>query len=627
MSQAVEQRFRVPFRFSAVRFLVLALTVFGGSIVFAQDEPRTSTPETKQTTPPVEKPKTADVSPTGTLKGRVRADDGRVLSNAMVVARAFNGSMGLKSAQVDSEGRFSFDDMPAAVYLVFATAPGYVDEQITISDMEDWPKYLVGSQINIRLVKGGVITGTVIDSKGQPVVGIPVRAVAKGAGSLMSMSGSSGMSETDDRGVYRIHSLPPGLYNVNAGGGGEFARFSVSGFELDAPTYYPSSTYYTAVPVAVRAGDETGGVDIRYKGIEGHLVSGMLGGKLDPNAANNVITVFLTHASTNHVLGLSVAGVADQNRSFSFSGLEDGDYDVSGVFVTDISKSVSAASRRVTVRGADVTGVELSLMELGAISGTLKLDPIAPELKCDKRKSALSEVVIDAPRDNAKKDNYKILKLMMGGFGVSLSPNGEFGLRNIEAGTYRPRLKLPTDAWYVRAIDLPTRAPSAAVNPAHGNDSAPGPGRPNRPPTSSSFQGTITIKSGETLAGISIQIGQDAAGLRGTFDSPDRGAIPAGLRVYLVPAERDQVNNVLRYFESTVESSGSFAFTNVAPGRYLIFPRIEPVTEEPSRPVAIDAAARNILRRGAESLDQSIELKPCQRMADVILKIPGTTAP
>lgn len=601
--------------------------MFGGSIVFAQDETRTSTPETKQTKPSQEKPKTADVSPTGTLKGRVRADDGRVLSNAMVVARAFNGSMGLKSAQADAEGRFSFDDMPAAVYLVFATAPGYVDEQLTISEMDEWPRYLVGSQINIRLVRGGVITGTVIDSKGQPVVGIPVRAVAaRGAASLMSIPGSSGMGETDDRGVYRIHSLPPGLYTVNAGGGGEFARFSVSGFELDAPTYYPSSTYDTAVPVTVRAGDETGGVDIRYKGIEGHSVGGMLGGKLDPNAANNVITVFLTHASTNHVLGLSVAGVADQNRSFSFSGLEDGDYEVSAVFVTDISKSVSAASRRVTVRGADVTGVELSLMELGSISGTLKLDPIAPELKCDKRRSELSEVVIDAPRDNAKKDNYRILRLMMGGFGVSLSPNGEFGLRNIEAGTYRPRLKLPTDAWYVRAIDLPTRAPTAAANAARGNDSAAGPGRANRPPSSSSFQGTITIKSGENLAGISIQIGQDAAGLRGTFDVPDRGAIPAGLRVHLVPAERDQVNNVLRYFESTVESSGSFAFTNIAPGRYLVFPRIEPVTEETSRPVAIDAAARNILRRGAESLNQSIELKPCQRMADVALKIPATPA-
>lgn len=41
---------------------------------------------------------------------------------------------------------------------------------------------------------------------------------------------------------------------------------------------------------------------------------------------------------------------------------------------------------------------------------------------------------------------------------------------------------------------------------------------------------------------------------------------PAGLRVYLVPVEHNEANNVLRYGETLVNRDGSFAFTNLAPG-------------------------------------------------------------
>ena len=93
--------------------------------------------------------------------------------------------------------------------------------------------------------------------------------------------------------------------------------------------------------------------------------------------------------------------------------------------------------------------------------------------------------------------------------------------------------------------------------------------------------------------------------------------------MHLVPAERDQANNVLRYSEVIVNSDGSFALTNLAPGRYFIVSRIKPETAAAvrSRDLAWDATARAKLRTAAEAANNIVELKPCQRLADYSLKL------
>lgn len=132
----------------------------------------------------------------------------------------------------------------------------------------------------------------------------------------------------------------------------------------------------------------------------------------------------------------------------------------------------------------------------------------------------------------------------------------------------------------------------------------------------------MTIKSGENLGSVSIMVGQDAAGLRGRI-TPERTTIPEGTRVHLVPGERDQANNILRYSETVVKSDGSFILTNLAPGRYFIHSRVEQLTEpdESPRPIAWEVAARAKLRREAEAAATIVELKPCQQVGDYALKV------
>lgn len=594
--------------------LALVLIVSGVVTALAQSQPAaksTSSPS------PTTSEKPAPPA-TGSIKGRVVADDGRPVVNAMLMAQAINGQPSARPAQVDSEGKFSFDELPTAAYVIFAVAPGYIDEAMSTNDPNDWPRHLIRSQLRIKMIKGGVITGKVTNSKGDPIVGVPVQAMSLSnpVSSPTDFLGGGG-AESDDRGIFRIYGLRPGPYIVSAGGSGQFGFARSNGFDLDVPTYYPSATRDTAIPVVVRSGDETAGIDIRYVGGEGHRVSGFVVGGIDagPSAASGAIVIFLSHAGTQSVLSMTISSPLDQRRPFGFNGVADGEYDLFATFQTGQQADASlVATKRVTVRGGDLTGVELNLVPLASIAGTITLHPIKPEDRCDERGSQLIETVFAARRDDPRKSGSQMMTRMLAGLGGSLNAKGEFIARNLDAGRYRFEIKLPTDAWYVRVINVPAAVAAPPANVAKPNQSSP-------------WQGTVTIKSGQQVSGVSIVVGQDAAGLRGRVTAtPEGAALPTDLRVHLVPADREQANDVLRYSETTIMSDGSFAFSNIAPGRYLIISRVEPAAETPDtspRSAAWDPATRAKLRQDAEAAKVVVDLKPCERLKDYALPLKG----
>src|SRR6266850_3948936 len=453
--------------------------------------------------------KTAPV--TGAIRGRVSASDGQPLVNANVMVQSLSGTPAAKPTRPDTDGKFVFEELTPGAYIVIGTAPGYIDQSMGLGNPLEWPRHLIGSDVNIRMIRGGVITGLVTNPKGDPMVGVPVHATLASSrdSSMLSFVSGGGISETDDRGIYRIYGLLPGQYTVNAGGKGAFGQFNASGFDIDVPTYYPSSTRDTAVPISVRSGDETTGIDIKYKGAEGHSISGVVLGNIEASPAGGAVTIMLAHASTASVLSLEIAGVADPRRAFSFNGVADGEYDLFASYLVNPNDNALIGTKRVNVRGGDLSGIELRLAALGSIAGAITLDPIKEEDKCDKRGSQVIETILKLPHDDPKKVTNQ-LTAMYSGLG-QLNDKGEFALRNLEASRYRFDIKLPTESWYVHAINLPASGARATSQNTTGPAASPSAAGPN----SSAWQGILTIKSGDTLAGISIMVGQDAAALRG----------------------------------------------------------------------------------------------------------------
>ncbi|HKO63322.1 MAG TPA: carboxypeptidase regulatory-like domain-containing protein [Pyrinomonadaceae bacterium] len=554
--------------------------------------------------------RTADKTvPSGALKGRVIVTGGRVPKNVIVSIRSVNDTSGRgRVIRIDPDGRFAFNDLSAGVYNVFATAPGFIDEGLTARDISGLPRYLPGAQVTIRMIKGGVITGSVVNQKGDPVVGVTVRALMMGdqRNLVTRFSGQTHHVETDDRGIYRIYGLPPGEYFVAAGGRGPFGPFMVTGFDLHAPTYYPSSTRDGALPVVVRSGEEATAIDIRYREAHGYSITGMVKHTLDQTTHVNISSVSLYDAKTNTLLAVATSNLDNPERPFRFDGLADGDYELMATFFSREETNWLTGTHRLTISGADVSDVTIPLKSLSSIEGVLKL--AQPPERCDQRASHVIETVLYAITESTSGPARLRSMYSLDG---TVASNNTFRIKNLAPGRFRFVTHFPTDAWYLREIQFPVSASAKT---------------PIKPPASRSittWQGSGTIKSGEILKDVVMTIGQDAATLNGTV-SLAKGASPAtdGLYVYLVPADRDQVNNALRYYETKVDSNFRFTISHVAPGRYFTATRnrpVEPTTEWQSSELW-EPAKRAELRRAAEASRNEIELKSCQRLNDYVLK-------
>jgi hypothetical protein len=139
----------------------------------------------------------------------------------------------------DTRGRFVFTDLPAGSdYVVTVSKPGYFSggigttqarpdgsRRIRIADSE-WV-----SDADVALWRPASISGTVTDERGEPVIGVFVRVVARVRIGGRERFASSSVTLTDDRGLYRIGMLRPGRYTV-----------MVPSVSASAPIETPAST-------------------------------------------------------------------------------------------------------------------------------------------------------------------------------------------------------------------------------------------------------------------------------------------------------------------------------------------------------------------------------------------------
>src|SRR6266542_2000062 len=242
---------------------------------------------------------------TGALTGHVINENGQPVSHATVYVTAPMSLPQPRITSTDDGGNFQIAGLDALVYTVGASAPSYITAPREPDSLPAY--YRIGDSVTVSLLKGGVITGTVTSATGEPMVQTGVRAILIRDGNEKPPAGTRFPPQrvTDDRGVYRFYGLTPGTYLVSAGGSGSYGYSTA--YDTDVPTYVPSSARDTAAEVVVRAGEETSGVDIRYRGELGHAVSGVVNGPTGPNSFSS-INISLTQ----------VVNGAPQVSAFSF---------------------------------------------------------------------------------------------------------------------------------------------------------------------------------------------------------------------------------------------------------------------------------------------------------------------
>lgn len=211
---------------------------------------------------------------TGSVRGRVvDGASGQALRDVTVTAtwRAADGAGDARFfARTDAQGMFTMEQLPDGSYVVHAQRQGFHEgpgarpgpREVALRD---------GASVDIgdvRLVRGGVLTGRVLDEHGEPVVGAMVTPVGRHAGGDVWMVSGS-VSRTDDRGVYRAHGLMAGTYTVRVVPTGPSGRGPLR-LQGDEPELLPAfATAASELAGAefgeVRPGEETL-LDVRLPG-------------------------------------------------------------------------------------------------------------------------------------------------------------------------------------------------------------------------------------------------------------------------------------------------------------------------------------------------------------------------
>ena len=563
---------------------LIAATVLLAQSAQAQPKPKSEEPETPATK-------------LGSIRGRVLADGGAV-NNASISAWRLNSTAPPRGVPTSDSGDFEIKGLEPGVYRLRPVAPGYV---IAPTDVIEETYYRVGDSVMLPMIKGGVITGKVLSANDEPLVAVKVRAIMIRDlnDKPPSADGSSVERFSDDRGIYRIFGLQPGTYLVGAGGRGSNG-YTLNAYDNDAPTYAPSSTRDTAAEISLAGGEEKT-IDIHYRGDAGHAVSGNVIAPANPNSPwININMTRLIDGAPDIRLATSQNTAT---KGFEFHGVGDGEYLIWAQYAPN-TETLLSDPKRITVKGADVTGIELTTKPLATVSGELLLEESKLDSCKEKRRPAFDETLVAIQRNpkQAAKDQPQVPT-----YGASQAVpdrTGRFVLRNLGAGQYNFDVRYFGRYWYLRSITQ--KIISAVSKDAIANEV-------------DTARNWLQLKAGDRVTGLRVALAEGAASFSGQFETAKDEQLPARLVLYLVPSEKDSSDDVLRFFVARADAAGLFLIDHVPPGRYRAIAKTaaegEPIGNATLR-LPDAAATRAKIKREAEASKVEVELKPCQNLSD-----------
>jgi hypothetical protein len=370
----------------------------------------------------------------------------------------------------DDQGRFVFAGLPAGRYTIAASKPTWITTSYgakrprrgaTPIPLGDGQKI----QIVLRLTRGAVITGVVLDHDNQPASAVQVRAlryeVIAGERRLVD----AGSATTDDRGVYRIFGLTEGEYFVTASTrslGGMTAGDLQLTSDADvrdaaardaakpapprtvslAPVYYPGGTSVSqAGVIALRPGEERTGVDLALQLVRTARVEGTVmlpEGGVPVGTELNLIAAGATAAAWQSAESYRRVHPGTDG-AFAFAGIPPGTYSLIARGSRPITKPDGTpapaqmvwAATQIAVDGESIVGLVLSLEPGLTIAGRVQFQDSTLKPP-DVRSIGISTL----PVDTQTMVNFAPA-------GVTPAADGRFVITGVMPGRYRLSAAFP----------------------------------------------------------------------------------------------------------------------------------------------------------------------------------------
>ena len=298
------------------------------------------------------------------VKGTVSLN-GKGIAGIVVIARPANSDGQRKPTYrgvSDQEGNYRIATIPSGTFQIGPAAPEYIPVQesriLILTERE------TVEDIDFDLTRGAVITGKVM-SADRPLIEQQViceRIETSG-------NSSSKVSQTDDRGAYRVFGLRPGKYRVSVSQArtfmGQSSRFN--------QTFYPASTDVAkAQTLEVTEGGEVKDIDIMVEmNDESQSLYSVSGRIVDAENAQAIaaMRLRLQRADERGIQPLNSVATSDNEGQFKFDKISPGKYIVVTAALVDTNLRTENTPFAVTDK--DVTELTVKAVRRASLSGVL----------------------------------------------------------------------------------------------------------------------------------------------------------------------------------------------------------------------------------------------------------------
>jgi len=401
----------------------------------------------------------------------------RPVRRAIVTVNSADRTVG-KTVVTDDSGRYAVTALPAGRYNIDVSKRGWVSvsygskgpgrpgSPVALTDGER-------ATVSMRLPRGAVISGTILDENGVSPSPVGIRVMRYGYvnGERRLTATNAVTSGPDERGEYRIYGLAPGDYYLvatsttrGAFGGAVSDLHLTSDVDVEqatqavqsgpaapiadvrqrsvafAPVYYPGAfSAIQATQITLRSGEERTGIDFVMPYVASVRVEGSVTG-LDGAPASGAAIALVNSDPNATTLGFDAVrnSRTDPKGHFSFAAITPGSY------VFSARTAAGWALTDVDVQGDDIRGLSVTLQQSVSVSGTVRFEGGATA-------PPLSNVRVNlAPQVSGNG------VVVSSGLGVNASADGRFTITGVSPGRYRLTAFLPgaRPVWTTRSATL-----------------------------------------------------------------------------------------------------------------------------------------------------------------------------
>lgn len=276
----------------------------------------------------------------------------------------------------NTDGRYRFTALPAGTYRIRVEKAGFVQrpQPVTLTDAQALSLPLV-------MARGAALEGRILTDTGNPAVNVVVSAVKFAYDARGRQVVPVRQTRTDDRGLYRLHTLPAGEYFLEAAPDPLEAMQrpqvpSRQGTAL-ARSYFPGAPRVEGgETLSLSVGQNRTGLEFALPTIPTAALRGTVVNSTGTPGGVVSVRVQRVGGPVGEVRG----SMSPNGNEFMYPSVPSGDYWVMGIARPTPTADLEFGVMRVTVSGQDHSGLTVTTVKGATVNGRVVMEGEAAQL-------------------------------------------------------------------------------------------------------------------------------------------------------------------------------------------------------------------------------------------------------